>query len=188
MPSLTITGIGYGAGTRDIGVPNVCRLILAEEPAAADTAGGLAHETVAVLESNIDHLSPEELAFACEELLSEGVLDVWQTPIVMKKGRSAVLLSALVAERDSGRFAARMSDLTGSLGVRVRVVQRLVAPRESLEVATEWGPVRVKSGAGRIRPEHDDIARIARETGRTYAEIARQVTDAAREIHEPGDE
>jgi uncharacterized protein (DUF111 family) len=189
MPSLTISGIGYGAGTRDIGVPNVCRLILAEDPApAADTAGGLAHETVAVLESNIDHLSPEELAFACEELLSEGVLDVWQTPIVMKKGRSAVLLSALVAERNAGRFAARMSELTGSLGIRVRITRRLVAPRETVEVATDWGLVRVKSGAGRIRPEHDDIARIARETGRAYADIARQVTDAARDLRDPDGE
>jgi uncharacterized protein (TIGR00299 family) protein len=189
MPSLIIAGIGLGAGTRDIGVPNICRLILAEEPVViADTADDLAHETVAVLESNIDHLSPEELAFACEELLAEGALDVWQTPIVMKKGRSAVLLSALVAERDAGRFAARVSRLTGSLGVRVRVTQRLIAPRRALEITTEWGPVRVKSGAGRVRPEHDDIARIARKTGRAYADIARQVTDAARELHESGDE
>jgi uncharacterized protein (TIGR00299 family) protein len=189
MPSLTIGGIGYGAGTRDIGVPNICRLILAEESAAdAHTTDGLAHETVAVLESNIDHLSPEELAFACEELLAEGALDVWQTPIVMKKGRSATLLSVLVAEHDASRFAARMSGLTGSLGVRIRMNQRLIAPREAVEIPTEWGPVRVKSGAGRVRPEHDDIARIARETGLAYADIARKVTDAARKFQEPGRE
>ena len=90
---------------------------------------------------------------------------MWQTPIVMKKGRSAVLLSVLAAESDMARMAARVSELTGTLGVRVRMTERFVAPREIVEVATEWGPVRVKAGAGRLRPEHDDVARIARETG-----------------------
>jgi uncharacterized protein (DUF111 family) len=178
---VTITAIGYGAGTRDIGAPNVCRLILAEEPAAPVGApDGSLSESVAVLESNLDHLSPEELAFACEELLSEGALDVWQTPIVMKKDRSAIMLSVLVAETDAARFAARTSELTGSLGIRVRVTQRLVVPREVVEVSTEWGPVRVKVGAGRLRPEHDDVARIARETGRAYADVSRVAAEAAR--------
>ncbi len=108
MPPLTITRIGYGAGTRDIGVPNVCRLILGEESGVANrgTGDGFAVESVTVLETNLDHLSPEELAFACEELLAEGALDVWQTPVVMKKGRLAVVLSALVAEADAPRLAA----------------------------------------------------------------------------------
>lgn len=180
MPPLRIDLVGYGAGTREIGVANVCRIILAKD-SAENTAepGALAAESVAVLETNLDHLSPEELAFACEELLSEGALDVWQTPIVMKKGRSAVLLSVLVAEQDAQRFAQRVSDLTGSLGVRVRVSARFVAARAVTEVATEWGPVRVKAGAGRIRPEHDDVARIAREAGVAYAAVARAAIEAA---------
>jgi uncharacterized protein (TIGR00299 family) protein len=186
MPPLTIARIGCGAGTRDIGVPNICRIILAEEPRSADAAAeGLGVESVALLETNLDHLAPEELAFACEELLAEGALDVWQTPIVMKKGRSAVMLSVLIAEPDAARFAARVHELTGSLGVRVRTTERFVAPREIVEVETEWGTVRVKVSAGRLRPEHDDVARIARETGRRYDDIARRVTDAARNSPEP---
>jgi pyridinium-3,5-bisthiocarboxylic acid mononucleotide nickel chelatase len=187
MPPATIVGIGYGAGTRDIGVPNVCRLLLAEPTPVADPAqDGSITESVALLETNLDHLSPEALAFAAEELLGEGALDVWQTPIVMKKGRSAVLLSVLAAENDMARMAARVSELTGSLGVRVRMTQRVVVPREVVEVATEWGPVRVKVGAGLLRPEHDDVARIARETGVDYAEVARTATDAARAAQESG--
>jgi len=74
-----------------------------------------------------------------------------------------------------------VSELTGSLGVRIGSVERFVAARAVIEVATQWGPVRVKAGAGRLRPEHEDVARIARETGRSYADIARQVTDAAQD-------
>jgi uncharacterized protein (TIGR00299 family) protein len=188
MPPATIVGIGYGAGTRDIGVPNVCRLLLAEPaPVEQPAPDGSSTETVALLESNLDHLSPEALAFAAEELLGEGALDVWQTPIVMKKGRSAVLLSVLAAEVDMVRMAARVSELTGTLGVRVRMTQRFVAAREIIEVATEWGPVRVKVGTGRQRPEHDDVARIARETGLSYAEVEHVVADAARRLADPGD-
>ena len=101
-----------------------------------------------MLETNLDHLSAEELAFACEELLAEGALDVWQTPIVMKKGRSAVMLSVLVAEADAPRFAARVIELTGSLGVRVRTAERFVAPREVVEVADRVG---IRAGEGRAR-------------------------------------
>ncbi len=188
MPPATILGIGYGAGTRDIGVPNVCRLLLAElTPEVAPAPDGSITESVALLETNLDHLSPEALAFAAEELLGEGALDVWQTPIVMKKGRSAVLLSVLSADADMARMAGRVSELTGSLGVRVRMTQRVVVPREVIQVATEWGPVRVKVGAGRLRPEHDDVARIARETGRVYADVAREATEAARAMVEPHD-
>jgi len=182
MPSLTICQVGCGAGTRDIGVPNICRIILAEDPATlSGQPSELETESVVLLETNLDHLSPEELAFACEELLAAGALDVWQTPIVMKKGRSAAMLSVLVAQGDGLRFAARVSELTGSLGVRIGSVERFVAARAVIEVATQWGPVRVKAGAGRLRPEHEDVARIARETGRSYADIARQVTDAAQD-------
>ena len=152
-----------------------------ESPVAHREPGdGLAVESVAVLETNLDHLSPEELAFACEELLAEGALDVWQTPVVMKKGRLAVVLSVLAAEADAPRLAARVSELTGSLGVRVRTAERFVAPREVLEVATEWGLVRVKAGAGRLRPEHEDVARIARETGHSYADVARRAISKPR--------
>ena len=170
LPALTVLGSGYGAGTRDIGCPNVCRLLLGESAAQEPTLTG--DQRVVVLETNIDHLASEELAFAAEELLSTGALDVWQTPIVMKKGRSAVMLSVLALAEEAAALSARVVELTGSLGVRVVPMQRFVADREVMEVATPWGPARVKTGAGRVRPEHEDVARIAREHGLSYHDVA----------------
>lgn len=173
-PSLTPRRIGYGAGTRDIGNPNVCRLVVGDPAKAVQP---LDRRTVCVLETNIDHLSPEAVAAAAEQLLAEGALDVWTTPIMMKKGRSAVMLCALVGA-DTGNdevaegFSARIVALTGSLGVRVTEVDRLEAGRENITVDTPYGAVRVKIGpegaASRVRPEADDVARIARETQRSF--------------------
>ena len=169
---LTAVLIGYGAGTRDIGTPNVCRLILGEP---AETRVPLDSELVVVLESNVDHISPEAASFAAEQLIAEGALDVWQTPVTMKKGRSAFTLSALVATDLADQFASRIVELTGTLGVRRIELPRYVADREARVVETEWGPVRLKIGAGRVRPEHDDVAAIARRTGRAYSDVAREI-------------
>ncbi|MBA4370379.1 MAG: TIGR00299 family protein [Coriobacteriaceae bacterium] len=170
--------IGYGAGTRDIGSPNVCRIIIGD-PGPAQPA--LTAEEVVLLETNVDHVSPEALSFAAEQLLAEGALDVWVTPIVMKKGRSAATLSVLAGTRVAQETAARVVALTGTLGVRSTPQPRYVAERAVHEVASPWGPVRVKSGAGRLRPEHDDVARIAAATDRTYDEVARTLTRLAAE-------
>jgi uncharacterized protein (TIGR00299 family) protein len=177
MPPLTADLLGYGTGTRDIGMPNICRLTVGAALATAAT-----HlEPVVLLESNIDHLPPEELAFAAEELLSAGALDVWQTPIVMKKGRSAVMLSVLADPDAADSLAERFIALTGSLGVRRHGIERSCAPREIREVGTPWGAVRVKIGAGRVRPEHDDVARIAREQHLPYHAVGREIERLATE-------
>ena len=191
LPALTVQRIGTGAGTRDIGHPNVCRLSLGTSaestagdtangapgavPGAADPATGLRQEAVTVLETNIDHLSAEELAFAAGELLAAGALDVWQTPIVMKKGRLAVTLSVLTDGPSATETVARIMALTGTLGVRVSHRHRLVAPRDIVTVATPWGPVRAKVGSGRVRPEHEDVARVAREARQEYDTVTREI-------------
>lgn len=180
-PSMRATAHGYGAGTQDIRTPNVCRLTLGEPPAAAAEPAG----HVILLETNIDHLPAEELAFVAEELLGDGALDVWQTPIVMKKGRSAVMLSVLAPEDDADAFAQRIIALTGSLGVRRELLERTVAGRESRIVDSPWGAARVKVGAGRVRPEHDDVARIAREHGLPYRVVAAELTRLAQDDAAP---
>lgn len=185
LPPMRPRMIGYGAGSRTLpGIANVARLIIGEplEEALVRTiaeapAGEL--ETVVLLESNLDHLSPEAVAFAAEELLAGGALDVWQTSAAMKKDRAGVVLSLLAQPADAERLAARMHALTGTLGVRRELV-RSVVEREVCEVATAWGPARVKVGAGRFRPEHDDVARIAREHALPYDEVAREIERLAR--------
>jgi uncharacterized protein (TIGR00299 family) protein len=181
MPAMTIDRLGYGAGTRDIGMPNICRIMLGEPMAASASASVSAEPTslLVLLETNIDHIPAEELAFAAQELLAAGALDVWQTPIVMKKGRSAVMLSVLAAPDAADELVARAIALTGSLGVRRSIIERTCVPREVREVATPWGTARVKLGAGRVRPEHDDVARIAREHGLPYATVAREIARIA---------
>ena len=174
-PPMRAIAHGYGAGTRDIGTPNICRLTLGEP------VQGRAEMRVALLETNIDHLPAEELGFAVETLLAEGALDVWQTPIVMKKGRSAIMLSALAPEEAAEAFADRIIELTGSLGVRRELLERTVAERESRSIETPWGVARVKLGAGRIRAEHDDVARIASEHGLPYRAVADEIVRLARE-------
>ena len=179
-PPMTPRLVGYGAGTHDIGNPNVCRILIGD-PSPAEVE--LATEAVVLLETNLDHLSPEAAAFACEELLAEGALDVWQTPVLMKKGRAAFVLSVLCASDTADSTAARVVALTGTLGVRRTDLPRYVAERGERTIDTPLGSARVKIGpAGvepRIRPEYDDVARIARETGRTFSDVARELTDIA---------
>ncbi len=172
--------IGYGAGTREIGSPNVCRIIVGE-PATATPS--LRTEQVTLLETNVDHISAEASAFAAEQLLAEGALDVWLSPIVMKKGRAGHLISVLAATGDADRLAERLVALTGTLGVRRHDLPRYVAEREQRVIDTAYGPVRVKVGppgaSPRYRPEHDDVARIARETGRAFPDVAEELETLA---------
>lgn len=173
-PSMRPVVTGRGVGTRDIGNPNICTLTVGEPNSAAT-------EVVVLLESNIDHLSPEALGFAAEELMKRGALDVWQTPVFMKKQRAAVLLSVLAEQHSAESLTVAIHDLTGSLGVRSSLLTRSVAERESLTVDTPYGPVRAKRGAGMLRPEHDDVAHIARATNRPYDEVRRELESIARE-------
>lgn len=163
MPQIT----GYGAGTRDIGSPNVCRLVIGQRLGGVQ----LDSEVVTLLESNIDHISPEAAAFAVEQLLAEGTLDAWTSPIVMKKGRSAFTLSTLAPLDRAEHFAERIVVLTGTLGVRRRDLERFTAQREQRSAETPHGLVRFKSGAGFVRPEADDVTRIASLEGRSFDDV-----------------
>lgn len=179
---MTPRHVGYGMGTRDIGMPNVCRLIVGEP---ASTSPPLHAESVILLEANVDHISPEAVAFAAEELLAEGALDVWTIPVHMKKGRPGLVLSALVRTEDETVMAGRMSALTGSLGIRVHAQPRLVARRESFTMQTPWGAVQVKRGpVGEapdvLRPEYEDVARIARHTRQPFLEVQAELARLAR--------
>ncbi len=183
-PAMTPRLVGFGAGTRDIGMPNVCMLVVGAPQASLD----LESQSVAVLETNLDHLSPEAIAAVTAQLLAEGAADVWTTPLTMKKGRPGVLLSVLATGPDdvARAFAERIVALTGSLGVRVTPIVRYVAEREVREIPTRFGPINVKVGPegaeSRLRPEADDVARIARETSQPYAVVERELRELARSI------
>jgi uncharacterized protein (TIGR00299 family) protein len=180
MPSMTQRSVGLGAGTRTLSVPNLLRLFVGE---LHERPG---KERVAVLETVIDHLTPEELSFVVDALADRGAIDAWRTPIVMKKGRSAVELTVLARETDAERMASLVMELTGTLGVRTRVTERHVARRDVRTVDTSLGTVRVKvasvGGARRVRPEHDDCALIAERTGMPIDRVRAVLTDEAERL------
>jgi len=183
-PDMVIESVGYGAGRSDFGVPNVTRVVIgaAVEPARAAASDAPGRDDVVVLEANIDDMSPQHFELALERLFAAGALDVWLTPITMKKGRPAIALSAMALPHDETAVARAMLGETTTLGVRVRTERRHVLPRSMATVETPFGSVRVKrartNGETRTRAEYDDVLRIARERNLPLPDVAR-VVDAS---------
>lgn len=176
-PTLLATGEGYGAGKRDSEHrPNALRIFIGQ-PAGGDGSPG--QRRIALLEANIDDMSPELLAHARDRLLAEGALDAWLEPIGMKKGRAASKLCALVPEGDEAGFAGVFFAETTTLGVRTAPYSRFEAERAIETVTTSFGPLRVKvsrRGDGvRRKPEFDDVRRLAEELGRPVVDVWRAV-------------
>jgi pyridinium-3,5-bisthiocarboxylic acid mononucleotide nickel chelatase len=142
--------------------------------------GGQDADTVVLLECNLDDMTGEALGFTLEQLMAEHALDAWFTPIIMKKGRPATLLSVLCRPEDAARLRQFLLRETTTLGVRWHVCEREIAQRQTDQVETPWGPVRRKiklldGEIVRAKPEYEDCARIAREHGIPL----QQVIDAA---------
>jgi len=169
----------YGAGGWDLEIPNVLRARLGSLP-APDKAG------LAVFETNIDDASPQLFGHVMERLFEAGALDVWLTPVQMKKNRPAVTLSALAPEALRAGIEAIIFAETTTLGVRSYPVRRTAAERREATVGTPWGPVRVKIGSfnGRtcsVTPEYEDCRRLAKAAGAPL----KDVIAAARELGRP---
>lgn len=162
-PDFVPSAIGYGFGSKELPWPNALRVWLGDSEADAGD-GEL------VLETNIDDMNPQFFAPLLDHLFAAGALDAWLTPIIMKKGRPATTVAALVT---AGRRLAIEEILithTTTLGVRATAVDRVKAPRRVARVATRWGEVRVKlrGWQGRVlsaMPEYDDCHELARTAG-----------------------
>jgi hypothetical protein len=162
LPAMRIESTGFGAGTREIdGRPNVVQVVLGE--AAATGATGIAPgQPVVQLEANVDDATGEVLAHTVAALLDAGAHDAWVTPVVMKKGRPAHVVSALADTALAAQVAAVLVAETGTLGVRGANLERWPAARAAATVDVAGLPVRVKRSPGRVKVEHDDAARVAR--------------------------
>jgi uncharacterized protein (DUF111 family) len=183
-PPLTAERIGYGAGRSDFAIPNVLRASIGTllDASAAPVYGALpsaVRDEVAVLEANVDDMSPQRFELALERVLAAGAFDVWLAPVTMKKSRPAILFGAISPLEREGAVARAMLAETTTLGVRVRRERRYTLPREVRAVATPFGEVRVKTasidGQRRRTLEYDDVARIARERGRPFAEVVAEL-------------
>jgi uncharacterized protein (TIGR00299 family) protein len=171
LPAMTVAATGFGAGSRDLdGLPNVTQVVLGN-PAADAGEPGRPGQPVTLLEANVDDATGEAIAHAVAALLEAGAHDAWVTPIVMKKGRPAYTVSALVDPALASQVADVLRAETGSLGVRGQVLQRWPSARRAGEIEVEGLPVRVKVSPGRIKVEHDDAARVARRTGLPLREV-----------------
>lgn len=164
-PEFRVSGVGVGFGSREYAWPNMCRLMigdLTDQHVDASTS-----ESLVVLDTNIDDMNPQFFEILVERLFTSGALDVWTTPISMKKGRSAQQLSVLARPIDRNGLIAEMIEHSTTLGVRASSIERFAADRRFESILTKWGDVRIKLKIwnGRvldIAPEYDDCAALAR--------------------------
>src|SRR5438552_3428973 len=166
QPPMTVASIGYGAGTADLeGQPNVLRIMVGE--AAEKVLPGY-DEEIAVIEANLDDMNPQIYGYVLEKALAAGALDVYTTPVQMKKNRPGTLLTILCNPQDTNTLMSLIFAETTTFGVRTYRAQRRTLPRESVSVSTPYGDVRIKLSRvnGRIlhvAPEYDDCRRLAAE-------------------------
>ena len=198
LPPMRVRAIGYGFGQKEFPWVNAVRVWLGEEAPLPQSLpggegggdapqalhggeGGRERDQVTLLECNLDDTTGETLGYAMERLFAAGALDVWFTPIQMKKDRPGVMLSVLVPPGRTATVAQVVLRETPTLGLRVLPIERMVAERHMREVETPWGKVRVKEKwlngeRAAVSPEYEDCARIARE----HAIPLYQVFEAAR--------
>jgi hypothetical protein len=171
LPPLRTEGVGHGAGSRDTpGRPNVLRIIVGEDAEAGDTP------QVAVIETELDDMSPQLFGPLIDRLLAAGALDAFYTPVQMKKGRPGVLLTVIVEPRGRGAMEEVLFAETTTLGVRWQLWGRTVLDRKSVQVETPFGPVAVKVARwqGRVTnvaPEFEDCLARAKEASRPVKEV-----------------
>lgn len=171
MPVMAAQAIGYGMGKKEFAQANCVRAFWGETADRQDEA--------AQLSCNLDDMTGEDIAFAAEQLLAEGALDVWTQAIGMKKGRPGVMLCCLCRPEDAARLGEVMLRHTATLGVRKTLCTRQVLERESRVLQAGEDTVRVKTAAGagarKAKLEYEDLAAIARRRGETLAQVRRRL-------------
>jgi len=181
-PLLTVRAVGYGAGTRELtGQPNCLRLILGDAPDPGAT------DEVAVLEANIDDMNPQLFEPLMEDLFAAGALDVYLTPVIMKKSRPATVLTVLAEAGAEGRLGPLILQGSTTFGLRLSRRGRLKLTREIRTVETPYGAVAVKVGrlgerTVQVSPEFEDCRRVAAAAGVPVRAVLEAAREAARRL------
>ncbi|HEV2369257.1 MAG TPA: LarC family nickel insertion protein, partial [Acidimicrobiales bacterium] len=176
LPPMIVESTGFGAGSREMDdLPNCTQVVVGAALEERTTGAG---QPALLLETNLDDATGETLAHAVTALLAAGAHDAWITPVVMKKGRPAHVLSALVDDARRDAVIAVMRAETGTLGVRGQMITRWPVTRSMEEVEVDGLAVRVKVSPGRVKAEHDDAARVATLRGMPLREVARRAEEA----------
>ncbi len=167
-PVMITTQTGYGMGKKEFSSANCVRAFLGSDMAGAAGAGP--NDEVIVLSCNLDDMTGEAIGFASEVLLAEGALDVYTIPIQMKKSRPGQMLSCICRTEDADRLAALILKHTTSFGVRKLHCERYRMDVRFETTETGAGAVKIKHGSGygvaKSKPEYEDMAELARKTGR----------------------
>jgi uncharacterized protein (TIGR00299 family) protein len=189
MPNMTMETIGYGAGTRDLeSQPNLLRICIGKRNPSSNSSnnnGTIAdnseshspdndkvnlsfNDNIEVIETNVDDMTPEIYGYVMDKLFEKGALDVFFTPILMKKGRPAIQISVLSPSNVRDMLIRVLLTETTTFGVRIYNADRIILDRDYIEVNTEWGPVRAKRGylngmLIKTVPEYEDCKTIAEE-------------------------
>jgi pyridinium-3,5-bisthiocarboxylic acid mononucleotide nickel chelatase len=184
-PSMTLQKIGLGAGSRDLAIPNILRLWIGTkngEQEDGETKKNLfKQETVTVLETQLDDLNPQVVAYTLEQLLAAGALDVFTQAITMKKSRSGILLTVICHPEQAAICQEIIFCETTTLGIRQRTQSRSILEREIQSVETKYGVVRIKIASWgerkdkriiNVQPEYEDCAALARKHNLAWREIS----------------
>jgi hypothetical protein len=183
MPEMKVDCIGYGAGSREMKIPNLLRVWIGDSEENQEYE----EDEVILIETNIDDMNPEFFGYTSEKLLERGALDVFMTPIFMKKNRPGTLLSVLISPDTLDEMLSIIFAETTSLGIRIHRLDRKKLPREILTVDTTFGCVRVKvSRVGQeiknISPEYEDCKEIAATLGIPLRKVYEDAKTAVRKL------
>ena len=168
--------IGYGAGTWELEIPNTLRIITGQTITTRN-------DSLVVMETNIDDLNPQFYSHVMDKLFADGALDVWLTPIIMKKGRPAHKLSVLAPQAIREQMTTTLLTETSTIGVRYYPVERSVAERQIISVEVPWGQAKIKISSlnGKVvnvSPEHDDCKNLASKSGVPLKNVWQAVQEA----------
>jgi uncharacterized protein (TIGR00299 family) protein len=171
MPVINVDKIGYGMGKKDFGKANCVRAFLGES--------NCVNEEVVELVCNLDDMTAESMAFAQRLLFEEGALDVYTTPIGMKKSRAGLSFTCMCRVEDKDKMLSLIFRHTTTLGIREYVSRRHTLRKEQTEVMTKYGAVRIKTARGfgveKSKPEYEDIAKIAREKNMSLQDVLKEI-------------
>jgi len=186
MPAMTIEQIGCGCGSMTFNQrANILRLFVGETITDANT------ELVSLLETNLDDVSPETIGYTCELLRQAGALDVYVTPVQMKKDRPAFIMSVLTTPLNIDRMETILFDETGTLGIRRQQLERSTQHRDIVTVTTPWGDVQGKRSwktgqDTRFAPEFEDCAKMAAANGVPLRDVYRAAESAFLKLTDSG--
>lgn len=168
QPLMNVIKCGYGTGNKNFESANVVKAVLGE------VTDELISENVIELNCNVDDMSAEDMAYATKALIENGAKDAFVTPVIMKKGRSGMLLTVLCSAIDKERFVSLIFKHTSTIGIRVKETERIILNRHEETVHTKLGDVRVKYSEGygvkREKPEFEDLRKLAEENNISVAE------------------